>query len=136
MKRIEVAAGLLIQEQRFLIAQRAPGDPCAGLWEFPGGKLESGETAEVALRRELAEEIGISAYAMLPLLTSDYDYPDFGVRLHFLRVLEYAGEPVAREGQTLAWVSAAGAQGLQFLPADAPLLAKCVELLGGRKGQG
>lgn len=135
MKRIEVAAGLLIQGQRFLIAQRAPGDACAGLWEFPGGKLESGETAEEALKRELSEEIGISALGIVPLLTSDYDYPEFGVRLHFLHVMKYACEPVAREGQTLAWVSLAEAQALPFLPADVPLLARCGELLGAGKGQ-
>ena len=129
MKRIEVAAGLIMRGKRFLIAQRPPGDSAAGLWEFPGGKLEQAETAADALKRELEEELGICVLATRPLLSSDYDYPDFGVRLHFLQVTGHSGEPVAREGQTLAWVDSDEAAARPFLPADAPLLAKCLQLL-------
>lgn len=134
MQRIEVAAGLLIRDGCFFAAQRAPRDAWAGFWEFPGGKLEIGETAAEALRRELAEELGIAVLSARPLLSSEYDYPDFGVRLHFLHVTEWIGEPVPREGQTLAWVRAEDAQALSFLPADGPLLARCLEVLEAGRG--
>lgn len=134
MERIEVAAGLLIRDGRFLAAQRPPGDAWAEFWEFPGGKLETGETAAAALTRELAEELGIAVLASRPLLASEYDYPDFGVRLHFLHVTEYTSEPVAREGQALAWVKPGEVQAFPFLPADGPLLAKCLEVLEGAYG--
>lgn len=129
MKRIDVAAGLIIRDKRFLAAQRGPDDSAAGLWEFPGGKFEAGEDARSALARELAEEIGILVRALYPLLVTEYEYPDLSVRLHFLHVTNFSGEPKPREGQVLKWLNCEEAINLPFLAADKPLLGAALNLL-------
>jgi len=106
--RIDVAVAILVAaDGRFLLASRPAGKPLAGCWEFPGGKMEPGETAAEALARELSEELGIaislSAAGCRHLATVEHDYPTTAVRLHPCVVTEWRGEPTAREGQQLCW---------------------------------
>lgn len=126
---IDVAAGILWRGGRLLAAQRPGGKPLAGFWELPGGKLEAGESAEAALARELAEELGVTVRAARFWRLAEHAYPERGirVRLHFFHVTEFDGEPVAREGQALAWVTPQDAGGLPFLPADADIVRELQE---------
>jgi 8-oxo-dGTP diphosphatase len=101
---VEVAVGVLIDaEGRFLMTSRPTGKVYADHWEFPGGKLESGETVAQALRRELNEELGIDIGEAHPWQVEIVDYPHALVRLHFCKVYEWAGEFEMREGQAMAW---------------------------------
>jgi 8-oxo-dGTP diphosphatase len=96
--------GVLIDgEGRFLMTSRPTGKVYADHWEFPGGKLESGETVAQALRRELNEELGIDIGQAHPWQVEMMDYPHALVRLHFCKVYEWAGEFEMREGQAMAW---------------------------------
>lgn len=100
----EVAVGILVgPDGRFLLTSRPPGKAYAGYWEFPGGKLESGETVEQALRRELQEEIGITVNGVQAWRSSIVDYPHAMVRLHFCKVFSWEGELNMREGQRYSW---------------------------------
>ncbi len=100
----EVAVGVLIDRQgRFLLTSRPTGKVYAGHWEFPGGKLEAGETVEAALRRELTEEIGLCIGAVHPWRTQLVDYPHALVRLHFCKVFDWTGTLQMREGQQFSW---------------------------------
>ncbi len=101
---VEVAVGVLIDaEGRFLMTSRPTGKVYADHWEFPGGKLEGGETVAQALRRELNEELGIDIGEAHPWQVEIVDYPHALVRLHFCKVYEWAGEFEMREGQAMAW---------------------------------
>ncbi|HVZ43290.1 MAG TPA: NUDIX domain-containing protein [Ramlibacter sp.] len=101
---VEVAVGVLIRpDGRFLLTSRPPGKVYEGYWEFPGGKVERGETVEEALRRELQEEIGITIGAAHPWHVQRVDYPHALVRLNFLKVYEWTGELHMHEGQACAW---------------------------------
>jgi len=101
---VDVAVGVLIDaEGRFLLTSRPPGKVYAGYWEFPGGKVEPGETVEQALRRELHEELGIAIGPALPWQVELVDYPHARVRLHFCKVLAWQGDFEMREGQAMAW---------------------------------
>lgn len=106
---VDVAVGVLIErdgagaEGRFLLTSRPDGKPYAGYWEFPGGKLEAGETVEQALRRELHEELGIAIGAVQRWREEVFDYPHALVRLHFCKVFDWRGEFEMREGQRMAW---------------------------------
>lgn len=134
---VDVAAGILWRGGRLLAAQRPGGKPLAGFWELPGGKLEAGESPEAALARELAEELGVSVRESRFWRVTEHAYPERGirVRLHFFHVTDFDGEPVAREGQALAWVTPGEAGALPFLPADADILREvqglAVPLAGG-----
>lgn len=100
----EVAVGVLIApDGRFLLTSRPPGKVYEGYWEFPGGKLEAGETVAEALRRELIEEIGITIGEVHVWRQKLVDYPHALVRLNFCKVFEWAGELHMHEGQTFAW---------------------------------
>ncbi|MCA3238500.1 MAG: NUDIX domain-containing protein [Curvibacter sp.] len=100
----EVAVGVLLQSDgRFLLTSRPAGKVYAGYWEFPGGKLESGETVPAALRRELHEELGIEALDIEPWKIELVDYPHALVRLHFCKVRSWRGGLQMREGQSHAW---------------------------------
>jgi len=118
----EVAVGVLVQSDgRYLLAQRPPGKPYEGYWEFPGGKLERGETVETALARELHEELGIVMTQCHRWHTLEHDYPHAYVRLHFCKVTGWTGEPHGREGQAFSW---------QRLPVEvAPLLPAAIPVL-------
>jgi 8-oxo-dGTP diphosphatase len=101
---VEVAVGVLIDpEGRFLLTSRPEGKVYAGYWEFPGGKLEAGETVEQALRRELQEELGITIASAAPWKVEVMDYPHARVRLHFCKVVEWSGALQMREQQAMAW---------------------------------
>jgi 8-oxo-dGTP diphosphatase len=101
---VDVAVGVLIDgDGRFLMTSRPVGKVYADHWEFPGGKLESGETVAQALRRELNEELGIDIGQAHPWQVEMVDYPHALVRLHFCKVYEWAGEFEMREGQAMAW---------------------------------
>ena len=101
---VDVAVGVLIDaEGRFLLTSRPAGKVFAGYWEFPGGKLEAGETVEQALKRELHEEIGIDIGAVQPWKVELMDYPHARVRLHFCKVYEWRGAFEMRERQAMAW---------------------------------
>ncbi|HEV7912168.1 MAG TPA: NUDIX domain-containing protein [Albitalea sp.] len=101
---VDVAVGVLIDPQgRFLLTSRPEGKVYAGYWEFPGGKLEAGETVEQALRRELHEELGITIGHAEPWKIEMMDYPHARVRLHFCKVHDWQGEFEMRERQAMAW---------------------------------
>jgi 8-oxo-dGTP diphosphatase len=101
---VDVAVGVLIDAQgRFLLTSRPEGKVYAGHWEFPGGKLEAGESVEQALRRELHEELGITIGHAEPWTVDLMDYPHARVRLHFCKVFEWSGEFEMREQQAMAW---------------------------------
>ena len=101
---VDVAVGVLIDAQgRFLLTSRPEGKVYAGYWEFPGGKLEAGESVEAALRRELHEELGITIGPAVPWQVTLMDYAHARVRLHFCKVREWRGEFEMRERQAMAW---------------------------------
>jgi 8-oxo-dGTP diphosphatase len=101
---VDVAVGVLIRPNGdFLLTSRPPGKAYAGYWEFPGGKLEAGETVAQALTRELTEELGITIGAVTPWKVSTVDYPHALVRLNFCKVFNWVGELQMREGQSFAW---------------------------------
>ena len=101
---VDVAVGVLIDgDGRFLLTSRPEGKVYAGYWEFPGGKLEAGETVEQALRRELHEELGISIGAAQPWKIELVDYEHARVRLHFCKVFDWQGDFEMRERQAMAW---------------------------------
>ena len=103
-KTVDVAVGVLIKPNGdFLLTSRPPGKVYEGYWEFPGGKLEAGETVEQALRRELQEEIGITIGAAIAWKVELVDYPHALVRLNFCKVFDWAGELHMHEGQSFAW---------------------------------
>ena len=122
-KRVEVAAAVLQRRDgSFLLAQRPTDKVYAGYWEFPGGKVEPGESAARALARELHEELAIDVRQAYPWLTRDYDYEHAAVRLRFFRVTEWAGELHGRENQAFAWQRIDDLTVGPLLPANGPIL--------------
>lgn len=120
---VRVAAAILHRgDGKVLLAQRLPGTPYAGFWEFPGGKLEPGESARDALARELDEELGIVVTRAAPWLTQRYDYPHAHVELDFFRVFEWKGDPHGRDGQAIAWQQPAAIDVAPLLPANTTVL--------------
>ena len=100
----EVAAGILVDAQhRFLMGQRPLGKPYEGYWEFPGGKVEAGETYFQALQRELQEELGIAIQDGVELMTIEHDYPHAFVRIHVSVIRKWDGAPTGCENQALSW---------------------------------
>ncbi len=104
-KHTEVAVGILIrgEDDALLLSTRPEGKPYAGYWEFPGGKIEAGETVEQALRRELQEELGITIAAAEVWKVTEHDYPHALVRLHWCKVRAWDGDFEMREGQAMRW---------------------------------
>ena len=123
MEPIHVAVGVLSDGAgRVLISRRAEGTHQGGLWEFPGGNVEEGEDLARALDRELQEELGIRVRVSEPLIRVPHRYPGRSVLLDVHSILEWAGEPSAREGQPLRWVLPADMTGLDFPAADRPII--------------
>ena len=121
-KDVAVAVGVLVRpDGHFLLTSRPPGKVYAGYWEFPGGKVEAGETVEAALRRELLEEIGIVIGPVHPWRVELVDYPHALVRLNFCKVFEWQGELHMHEGQSFAWASLP-VQVRPVLPGTVPVL--------------
>jgi 8-oxo-dGTP diphosphatase len=120
---IEVVAAVLTQpDGRVLLAQRPPGKVYAGHWEFPGGKVEPGESLEAALARELHEELGIVVSPTSRWITRIFEYPHATVRLNFFRVFEWQGEPHPHEGQIFSWQRPDAVEVTPLLPANFPIL--------------
>lgn len=125
MKLLLVTAVALIDvDGRILLAQRPMGKSLAGLWEFPGGKVEQGETPEAALIRELHEELGIETKesCLAPLTFASHSYPDFHLLMPLFACRRWQGIPTPREGQNLAWVRAKDLRDYPMPPADIPLI--------------
>ncbi len=118
------AVALIDADGRILLAQRPPGKSMAGLWEFPGGKVEPGETPEAALIRELREELGLDTHAscLAPLTFASHAYPDFHLLMPLFACRRWQGTPTPREGQRLAWVRARDLRDYPMPPADVPLV--------------
>jgi mutator protein MutT len=121
---VVVAAGLLFQSGKLLITQRPPGGHLAGLWEFPGGKCEPGETLPECLQRELHEELGVVVNVRECVETLEHAYPEKIVQLSFYRCALVIGEPEGREGQSIKWVGSDELGQYQFPEADVQLLEK------------
>ena len=119
---VDVAVGVLMQGEAFLLTSRPEGKVYAGYWEFPGGKLEAGESVEQALRRELQEELGITIGPAQVWKTQMVDYPHALVRLHFCKVWDWQGELQMREAQSHAWQTIPVAV-VPVLPGTIPVLS-------------
>ena len=126
-----VACALIDADNRVLIAQRPEGKTLAGLWEFPGGKLEAGERPEPALIRELHEELGITTQeaCLAPLTFASHAYDDFHLLMPLYVCRRWQGTVTSREGQNLAWVRANKLPDYPMPPADIPLIAHLTDLL-------
>ena len=124
MKRVHVAAAVIRgSDGRILIARRADTQHQGGLWEFPGGKVDAGESVSAALGRELKEELGIDVTSARPLITVKHDYPDKHVLLDVWEVSSFTGEAHGVEGQPLAWVAPRDLANYAFPPANQPIVA-------------
>ncbi len=125
------ACALIDADKRVLITQRPEGKPMAGLWEFPGGKVEEGETPEDAVIRELLEELAISVTkpCLAPLTFASHDYPDFHILMPLFVCRRWEGVPVPREAQRLRWVRANRLRDFSMPAADEPLISHLADLL-------
>ena len=126
------AVALIDQDCRVLIAQRPQGKTLAGLWEFPGGKVELDERPETALIRELHEELGIAVEeaCLAPFTFASFAYPDFHLLMPLYLCRRWKGFVAARENQTLKWVRPQDLRAYPMPPADAPLIPALLDLLG------
>ena len=125
------ACALVDSDGRVLVARRPEGKTMPGLWEFPGGKVEAGETPEAALIRELREELGIdtSAACLAPLTFASHSYEKFHLLMPLFVCRRWQGIPQSREGQALKWVRPKDLRTYPMPPADLPLIAPLIELL-------
>ncbi|HEX9903344.1 MAG TPA: (deoxy)nucleoside triphosphate pyrophosphohydrolase [Propylenella sp.] len=125
------ACALIDQEKRVLITQRPEGKPMAGLWEFPGGKVEEGESPEDTVIRELHEELSIvvTRLCLAPLTFSSHNYREFQILMPLFVCRRWEGSPVPREGQQLKWVRANRLRDFPMPPADEPLISHLADLL-------
>lgn len=127
-----VAVALVDADGRVLVSERPAGKQLAGLWEFPGGKVEPGERPEETLIRELAEELGITVEepCLAPLTFASHAYPDFHLLMPLYVCRRWEGSPRSLEGQALKWVRPRALRDLAMPPADAPLIPYLIDLLG------
>ncbi len=125
------ACALVDADNRVLIAQRPEGKSMAGLWEFPGGKVEAGETPETALIRELSEELGITTWhsCLAPLSFASFAYETFHLLMPLYVCRKWEGTPISGEGQALKWVRANRLREYNMPPADEPLIPALIDLL-------
>ena len=132
MKLLTVAACALVDtDGRVLLGQRPAGKPMAGLWEFPGGKVETGERPEQTLIRELKEELGIvvNEACLAPLTFASHSYPDFHLLMPLFICRRWEGTVTALEGQQLVWVKPNRLRDYDMPPADVPLVSHLMSLL-------
>lgn len=138
-KRVHVAVGVVCDAMgRILVSQRPAHVHQGGLWEFPGGKVEAGESVQQALTRELDEELAIQVMACVPLLEIAHDYTDKSVLLDVWWVDQFSGEPHGREGQPWQWMEVAALSALTFPEANQPIIAAIaarVQSLGGKSSE-
>lgn len=128
---LEVVAGIVWRQGRILASLRPEEKILGGYWEFPGGKVEAGESLEEALIRELREEVSIEAQTVSYWKSSEYKYPQGPVLMHFLHVNSFKGEAKPLENQTLRWVYPHEALEMEFLPPDLPLLKNLADQCRG-----
>jgi 8-oxo-dGTP diphosphatase len=121
MTVIVVAAAVVERDGRFLVTRRQQGVHLEGLWEFPGGKCDDGETLKACLARELKEELAVGSAIGDQIFQTVHNYPDRRVELHFFRC-ELIGQPLPQIGQQMQWVARAELLSLEFPPADAELI--------------
>ncbi len=124
---VPVVCGIIERSAAFLAALRGPGQSNAGLWEFPGGKIRTGETAEAALVRELHEELGIEVSVHTALTPIRHAYPRLTIELIPFICSIVRGEPHPREHAEIRWINAATAQSLEWAPADEPVLREYLD---------
>ena len=123
VKIVEVVAGVLLRPNgEFFLSSRPPGKVYEGYWEFPGGKIEPGETPQQALVRELREELGIDVKTAYPWLVQVFTYPHATARLQFFQITEWDGEPHPHEGQQFSWQQPGATEVAPILPANTPIL--------------
>ena len=132
MKRIDAAIAIVTRGSQVLICQRKSDDTFGGLWEFPGGKQEIGETLEQCLARELREELNIAARPTAKLPPIDHDYPHAQIRLHPFICSHEFGEPELLECQQARWIDPAALREFEFPPANGPLIDRVVQHLLAR----
>ena len=125
------ACALLDMDNRILLAQRPEGKPMAGLWEFPGGKIEDGETPEEALIRELHEELGVTTWesCLAPLSFASHSYEKFHLLMPLFICRKWEGYPTPRENQQIKWVRARDLRQFPMPPADEPLIPALMDIL-------
>lgn len=132
LKTVLVSACALVDaDNRVLIAQRPEGKSMAGLWEFPGGKVEAGETPEMALVRELKEELGITTWisCLAPLSFASHTYDDFHLLMPLFVCRKWEGQLISAEHQEIKWVRANRLRDYEMPPADEPLIPALIDLL-------
>ena len=121
---VEVTAAIICKRGRVLICQRPADKRCGLLWEFPGGKLEEGETGEQCIRRECREELAAELAEIRPFAEVVYEYPGYAVHIQFYTAKLAAGEPVRREHAAFRWIKPEEAAEIEFCPADAKMLSE------------
>lgn len=121
MKQIEVVAAIIHRNGTYFVTQRGYGE-FEGMWEFPGGKIESGESQEVALKREIQEELGIDITIDRFLCTTDYDYPTFHLTMHCYLCGIESGEIELREHKSARWLTTETLDNVEWLPADKDII--------------
>lgn len=125
MKTIEVVAAIIQKDGKYFSTQRGYGE-FEGLWEFPGGKIEPGESHETALKREIEEELGIDISVKDLLCTTNYDYPSFHLTMHCYLCNIASGEIELREHKSARWLKPETLNNVEWLPADKEIIAKLV----------
>ena len=123
MKKIEVVAAIIYKNGAYFATQRGYGE-FEGMWEFPGGKIEPGESRESALKREIQEELGIDITVDKFLCTTDYDYPSFHLTMHCYLCRIISGEIELREHKSARWLTAETLDNMEWLPADKEVVEK------------
>ena len=123
MKVIEVVAAIIYNDGAYFVTQRGYGE-FEGMWEFPGGKIEPGESREAALKRELQEELGVDIIIEKQLCTTEYDYPSFHLTMHCYLCSVASGEIELREHKSARWLTAETLDSVEWLPADTEVVDK------------
>ena len=132
MKQIEVVAAIIHHDGAYFATQRGYGE-FEGMWEFPGGKIEPGESREDALKREIQEELGVDIYIKELLCTTEYDYPTFHLTMHCFLCSVASGEIELREHKSAQWLTAETLDTVEWLPADREIIAMLRAMKNGDK---